>query len=63
MTGKVTKGLYFIYLGRSPIEAIYNKNCVVGDVLDVIMCAMFENEIFGDCDFTRVEFSIFLLIL
>ena len=33
---KVTKGLYFTYLDRSPIEAIYITNCVLGDVLDVI---------------------------
>jgi len=33
---KVTKGLYFTYLGRSPTEAIYVKNCLVSDVLEVI---------------------------
>jgi len=43
---KVTKGLYFTYLQRSPHEAMYMKICVVGDVLDVITCAKFQNEIF-----------------
>jgi len=49
---KVTKWLYFTYLGRSPIEAIYFKNCVLGDVLDVITCTKFQNEIFRGYDFT-----------
>jgi len=50
---KVTKGLYFTYLGRSPIEAIYIKNCALGKVLDVslIMCTKFQNEIFMAYDF------------
>jgi len=34
------------------IEAIYIKNYLVGDVLDVIMCAKFQNEIFRGYDFT-----------
>ena len=55
---KVTKGLYFTYL----TEAIYIKNCVVGDLLDVITCVKFQNEIFMGYDFAGVEFSIFLLI-
>jgi len=50
------------YLGRSPTRAIYIKNCCVGDVLDVIKCAKFQNEIFRGYDFTKVNFSIFLLI-
>jgi len=41
---------------------MYMKICVVGDVLDVITCAKFQNEIFRGYDFTGVEFSIFLLI-
>jgi len=48
---KVTKGLYFTYLGRAPTEAIYIKNCVLGDLVDVIMCAKFQNEIFRGCYF------------
>jgi len=51
-TGKVTKGLYFTYLVRSPTEAIYVKNCVLSDALDVITCATFHNEIFGGYSFT-----------
>ena len=34
----------------------------VFNVLDVITCAKFQNEIFRGCDFTWVEFTIFLLI-
>jgi len=50
---KVTKGLYFTYLGRSPSEEIYIQNCVVNDdVLDVITGAKFENEIFRGYNFT-----------
>jgi len=39
--------------GEAPIEAIYIKNCVVVDVLDLITCAKFHNEICRDYDFTR----------
>jgi len=35
---------------------------LLGDVLDIITCAKFQNEIFRGYDFTGVEFSIFLLI-
>ena len=38
---------------------MYMKICVVGDVLDVITCAKFQNEIFRGYDFIGVEFSIF----
>ena len=31
---------------------MYMKICVVGDVLDVITCAKFQNEIFRGYDFT-----------
>ena len=41
---------------------MYMKICLVGDVLDVITCAKFQNEIFRGYDFIGVEFSIFLLI-
>jgi len=33
-------------------EAIYIKICLVGDVLNVITCAKFQNEIFTGYDFT-----------
>jgi len=42
---------------------MYMKICVVGDVLDVISCVKFQNEIFRGYNFTGVEFFIFLLIL
>ena len=44
---------------RSPTEAICIKNCVVGDVLDVITCAKFQNQIFRGYDLHGVEFCIF----
>jgi len=40
------------YLGRSPHWSDLHKNCVVSDVLDVIICAKFRNEIFTGYDFT-----------
>jgi len=49
---KVTKGLYLTYLWRSPTEAMYMKICLVDDVLDIITCAKFQNEIFWGYDFT-----------
>ena len=41
---------------------MYMKICLVGNVLDVITCATFQNGIFRGYDSTEVEFSIFLLI-
>ena len=41
---------------------MYMKICLVDDVLDVITCAKFQNEILRGYDFTGVEFSMFLLI-
>jgi len=38
---------------------MYMKICVVGDVLDVITCAKFQNEIFRGYNFTGVKFFIF----
>ena len=38
------------------------KNCLVVDVVDIITCAKFQNEIFGVTILQGVEFSIFLLI-
>jgi len=49
---KVTKRLYFTYLGRSPTQAICIKNRVVCNLLDVITCAKFQNEIFRGYNFT-----------
>ena len=37
--------------GEAPTEAIYIKNCVVSDVLDVITRSKFQNEIFRGYDF------------
>ena len=59
---KSQKGYISPICGEAPTEAMYMKICVVGDVLDVITCAKFQNEIFRGYDFTGVEFSIFLLI-
>ena len=56
---KVTQGLYFAYLGRSPTEVIYTKHCVESDVLDVISCAKSQNEIFRGYDFTGGQISHF----
>jgi len=38
---------------EAPTEAMYMKNCLVGDVLNVIKCAKFQNEIFRGYDFTH----------
>ena len=59
---KVTKGSYFTYLWRSPREAMYIQICLVGDVLDVIKCAKFQNEIFGGYDFTRGRIFHFSIV-
>ena len=48
--------------GEAPTQAIYIKNCVVGDLLDIITCAKFQNEICRGYHLQGVEFSIFLLI-
>ena len=40
---------------------MFMKNCWIGDLLGVIMCAKFKNEIFIGYDFTRVEFSNWFL--
>ena len=47
---KVTKVLYFPYLGRSPIGP---KSCVAGDDHDVITYAKFQIENFMGYDFTE----------
>ena len=59
---KSQKGYISPIWGEAPIEAINIKNCLVCDLLGIITCAKFQNEIFRDYDYTGVEFSIFLLI-
>ena len=59
---KSQKGYISPIWGEAPTEAIYIKNCVVSDVIDIITCAKFQNEIFRGYIFTGVRFSIFLLI-
>ena len=52
-TGKKSrKGYVSPIWGETPIQAIYIKNCVVGDLLDVITCAKFRNEILRGYHFT-----------
>jgi len=52
-TGKNSqKGYISPICGEAPIEAMYTKICVVGDVLDVITCAKFQKEILSGYDFT-----------
>ena len=59
-TGKKSqKGYISPICGEAPIEAMYMKICVVGDVLDVITCAKFQNEISRVTILQGVEFSIF----
>ena len=48
---KVTKVLYFPYLGEAPAGPIRPKSCIVGDVHDEITCAEFQIEIMCS-DFT-----------
>ena len=49
---KSQKGYILPICGEACTEAMYMKNCVVDDVLDVITCAKFQNEIFRGYDFT-----------
>ena len=52
-TGKKSQRGYISPIcGEAPIELMYMKICVVGDILDVITCAKFQNEIFRGYDFT-----------
>ena len=52
-TGKKSqKGYISPICGEAPTEAMYMKICVVGDVVDVITCAKFQNKIFRGYDFT-----------
>jgi len=59
-TGKKSqKGYISPICGEAPTEAMYMKICVVGDVLDVITCAKFQNEFLWVAILQGVEFSIF----
>ena len=52
-TGKKSqKGYISPICGEAPTEAMYMKICVVGDVLDVITYAKFQNEVFRGYNFT-----------
>ena len=37
------------------------KNCLVDNILDLITCAKFQNEIFGGYDFTEGRIFNFLI--
>ena len=53
-TGKKSQNGYISPIcGEAPTEAMYMKICVVGDVLDIITCAEFQNEMFKGYDFTE----------
>jgi len=49
---KSQKGYISPIWGEAPTQAICVKNCVVGDLLDIITCAKFQSEIFRGYDFT-----------
>jgi len=52
-TGKKSQKGYILPIrGEAPTEAMYMKICVVGDVLDVITYAKFQNKIFRGYNFT-----------
>jgi len=46
------KGYLSPIWGEAPTGASYIKNCLVGDVLNIITCAKFQNKIFRGYDFT-----------
>jgi len=48
---KSHKRVIFHLCGEAPTEAMYMQICLVGDVLDVITCAKFQNEIFRGYNF------------
>jgi len=54
-TEKSHKGLCFHLFGEKPTEAICIKNCLVGDLLDVITSDKFQNEIFRGYVFIGVR--------
>ena len=49
---KSQKGYISPIWGEAPTEVIFIKNGVVGDVLDIITCAKFQNDIFRGYDST-----------
>jgi len=49
---KSQKGYISPICGEAPTEAMYLKNCLVGDVSDLITCAKFQNDIFRGYHFT-----------
>ena len=51
-TGKSHKRVISPICGEDPTEAMYMKNCLAVDVLDVITCAKFQNDILTGYDFT-----------
>ena len=55
MTGqdrkKSKRVISHIFGEKNPTEAMYIKICLVGDVLDVITCAKFQNGILRGYDF------------
>ena len=59
-TGKKSQKGYILPIwGEAPTEAIYVKNCVVDDLVNIIMCAKFQNEIFRGYHFTRGQICHF----
>jgi len=38
---------------------MYIRNCLVGDVLGVVTCVKFQNEISGSYDYTGVNFPLY----
>ena len=61
-TGKKSqKGYISLIWWEAPTEAIYIKNCVVGDLVDVITCAKFQNEIFRGYYFAGGRIFHFLI--
>jgi len=50
---KITKVLYFTYLGRTPCKTDLPQNLCAGHVQDIIMCTKFQNEILRGCDSTE----------
>jgi len=60
-TEKSQKGYISPIWGEAPTQAIYNKNCVVGDLLNIITCAKFQNEIFRDHHFTGGRIFLFFI--
>ena len=57
-TGKKSqKGYISPICGEAPNKSMHMKICLVGDVLNVITCAKFQNEILWGYHFIGVEFS------